>query len=256
MTDLRRGPPIVLETTRVRGGGSARLGAVVLAGVVGLVAWIGISGPPDPVVPASRRPDVAQISSPSPSATTTAATTPEPSIAPTREPTATPRSALASIESDDLSMVATLGRRQFMTWLRPVKPGHLSGSFEMPIPPPATQGTLEFEQVWRTVAEVWRTPSHDAWATLAKWDLRLESLSAASGREYVVFDRVMPARPMVRDVSLLVARGYRITVRARSGNGRGLITIDVHLAAGNQLKGNDGIFGWPIVAQLDVEPPR
>jgi len=136
-----------------------------------------------------------------------------------------------------------------MTWLRPVKPGHLSGSFQMPIPPPATEGTLELEQVWRTVAQAWRTPSHDAWATLATWDLRLESLSAASGREYVVLDRVMPARA-VRDVSLLVARGYRITVRAQSGVPLGTVTVDVQVAAGRQLVGNDGIFGWPVIAQI------
>jgi len=120
----------------------------------------------------------------------------------------------------------------------------------MPFPPPATEGTLELEQVWRTVAQTWRTPSHDAWATLATWDLHLESLSASSEREYVLLDRIMPARPTVRDLSMLVTGGYRITVRAHSGVPLGVVTVDVHMAAGRQLEGNAGIFGWPVVAHL------
>ena len=258
MTDLRRVPAHVLKTTRVPGGVSAKLGSVALAGVLGVVVWIGISGRPPPV-PASRASDVAQVPSAIRSAPAKTAATPAPLISPTPEPTATPQPAIASIEADDLSIVATLGNRQFMTWLRPLKQGHLSGTFRMPIPVPAKEGTLELEQVWRTVEQVWRTPSHDAWTTLATWDLSLESLSAAGGREYVVLDRTMPARPNVRDVTLLVARGYRITVRAQSGIPRGLITIDIQMAAGRQLVGNDGIFGWPVVAQLarpTSEAPR
>jgi hypothetical protein len=150
-----------------------------------------------------------------------------------------PPAAVASIETGDLSLIATIGGRQFMTWLRPTDQGHLSGTFGIPIPPPATDGKLKLEQVWRTVEQAWRSPSHRAWATLSTWDLRLESLSAASGREYIVLDRTIPART-ARGVSLLVSRGYRIIVRAQSGTPRGLMTVDIQIAPGHQLVGDDG----------------
>lgn len=247
---MRPEPPNVLETTRVRGGLSARLAAVAIALVLGLVAWIGMSGPSATIAPASRAPDVAQLSNATPEATAEAVATAQPLTSPVPTPPSTAPTAEASIERDDLSIVAKIGRRQFLTWLRPVKHGHLSGSFRMPFPPPATEGTLELEQVWRTVEQAWKKPSHDAWATLATWDLHLESLSAASEREYVVLDRIVPARPTVEDLSMLVTRGYRITVRAHSGVPHGVVTVDVEMAAGRRLEGNDGIFGWPVVAQL------
>lgn len=245
-----RGPSSV-EVARVRGGISPRVGAVAVAGVLAAVVWIGISGRPAPTAPASERPGVAQVPTERPSATADA----EATVTPIRPVSPSPGSTRApprgaSIEADDLSIVATIGNRQFMTWLRPAEHGHLSGTFRLPIPPPATEGTLELARVWRTVAQIWRTASHDAWATVSTWDLRLESLSAASGRQYLVLDQAMPARPSLRDISPLLTRGYRITVRAKSGVPSGLMSVDIQIAAGHQLEGNDGIFGWPVVGQI------
>jgi hypothetical protein len=246
------------EIAQVSSGRSARLGAILVAGALVTVVWIGISGRPAPVVPASERPGLAQATTARPSATTDAqaAATPLPPVPPSPGPIVTPPPAAASIESDDLSIVATIGNRQFMTWLRPAGPGHLSGTLHVPVPPPATEGTVELEQVWRTVAQMWRTPSHEAWTTLGTWDLRLESLSPASGREYVVLDRTVPGRPTVRDVSQLVTRGYRITIRAQSGVPRSPMIVDVQIAGGHQLVGDDGLFGWPVVQIHAQAVPR
>lgn len=255
MTDLRRDAPNVLETTRVRGGASARLVAVAVAGVLGLVVWIGISGRPAPVVPASLGPDLAQVSSPSPSttaaavATPVAVTTPAPVISPTPRPAVTPRPGAAFVATDHYSVVATIGNRQFITMLEQTEEGRLSGILSVPIPPPATNGTLELAQVWSTV-------SHDAFLTLAKWDLRLESLSAASGREYLVLDRSVPARRTLRNVPAPVTSGYTITVRAQSGIYRGLLSVDIRVGPNRQLVGDDGIFGSSVVAQLPMPTPE
>jgi len=251
MTGMNPRRPTVLQTTRIRGGTSWRLAAVAIAAVLGLVAWIGTSGPHLPVAP-SRAPEAAQIPTASPSAPADPVSTSQPRISPTPQPAPTPLSAVASIERDDLSVVATIGRRQFMAWLRPAGPGHLSGTFRLPIPPPATAGTLELEQVWRTVAQAWRTPSHDAWATLGTWDLHLETISDRGEREYVLLDRFVPAQPMVRDLSLLVTHGYRITVRAHSGAPLGLVTVDIQIVGGN-LERWDGTLDGPVVAAVGSE---
>ena len=179
--------------------------------------------------------EIAQGPSAAASATPLASATPGPSTPPRPTPLATSRaviSAIESIESDALSVVATIGGHQYLAWLRPTKNGQLSGTFRLPIPPPATSGTLELEQVWRTVAEVYRSPTRDPWATLDTWDLRLDSLLAVSGDDHVVLDQTVPARPDARDVSLLINTGYRIVVRAQTGRRRSVVTVEVGVGAG------------------------
>jgi len=133
-----------------------------------------------------------------------------------------------------------------MTRLVPTEQGHLLATFRVPIPGPAKAGTLEFAQVWSSV-------SHDAWVTLATWDLPLESLSAEGGRDHVLLDRTIPARRTLRDAPFPVTRGYQITVRAPGGPNVGVLIVDIRLGPNRQLAGNDGIFGWPVVGQIHRE---
>jgi hypothetical protein len=230
MTDLRPDARKVLETTRIRGGASARLGATVLVAVLGIVVWVGISGRPAPVVPASLRPEVAQVASPSPSAIAQSTATTEPMISPTPEPAVTPRASPAFPATYGYGVVATLGNRQYMALLNETEGGNLSGVFRVPIPPPATNGTLELAQVWSTV-------SNDGWVTINTWDLLLGSLSAASGREYVVLDRSVRPHRTLPNAPAPVNRGYKITVRAQSGISPGVVSVDILLGPGGQIVG-------------------
>ncbi|MEO6350033.1 MAG: hypothetical protein ABIP53_05215 [Candidatus Limnocylindrales bacterium] len=160
------------------------------------------------------------------------------------KPDGTPRLA------DRFLAIATVGDYQFLWNLVEVDDHHLTGVFNIEIPPPATRGRIELAQVWSTV-------SHDAWNALASWELNLESLSAASGREYVVLDRVIRARPHAVDQPLPIKNGYQIKVRAQSGAVRGQVTIDVFLGSGrSNLVGDDGIFGWPSVALMHMLSKR
>jgi len=167
-----------------------------------------------------------------------------PIATPSAPPVEGPPPAVDLVAADDFSVVATIAGRQFPARLESTELGrHLSGTIAVAIRGPIVAGTLEFAQVWRTV-------SHDAWATLATWDLPLEMLRADGNREQVLLDRSVRARPTLRDAPLPLTRGYRITVRTPGGgNWVGLI-VDIQIGPNRQLVGNDGIFGWPVVGQL------
>jgi len=241
-----RQDPAPVEVARVRGGISARVGAVAVASVLGAVIWIGVSGRPGPTVPASERPGVARAPTASPSTTVGETITPVPNGPPSKPPAGASPAPVAFLTADDFSVVTTIGNSQLMTRLVPTEQGHLLATFRVPIPGPAKAGTLEFAQVWSSV-------SHDAWVTLATWDLPLESLSAEGGRDHVLLDRTIPARRTLRDAPFPVTRGYQITVRAPGGPNVGVLIVDIRLGPNRQLAGNDGIFGWPVVGQIHRE---
>ncbi len=127
---------------------------------------------------------------------------------------------VAVASAHGLSVVATFGSRQFMTLLQEDEAGHLRGALYVPVPVPGTEGTLQLVQVWTTV-------SHDAWSEIDSWELRLDSLSAGGGREYVILDASVPQRPTSSNVPAPVSRGYQIVVHAQSGPGGGLVSVDI-----------------------------
>jgi hypothetical protein len=241
-----------IETTRIGGGVSWKIGlavvSVVLVGVVG----IGVAGRPPAAVPPPAAVAVASSDAPPTYAPSpgTGMGIPLPQPTPTTRPvTVLAARGLGTVvaATDHYIAVASIGRFQYLWKLHYVDARHLTGTFDLPVPPPATRGTIELAQVWSTV-------SHDAWSTLASWDLHLESVSAASGREYVVLDRTVRGRPREIDRPLPVKNGYQIRVRAESGVMGGRIKIDVILASGRHtLVGDDGIFGWPTVALIPVD---
>jgi hypothetical protein len=241
-----------IETTRLGGGMSWKVGLAAVSAVLIAIVGIGVAGRPP--APTPRPIAAASDAAASDAAPSTAAASPATGMGiPLLPPTPTTRPVIqpdprmpADLESvgDHYMAVAFIGPFQYLWKLNYVDARHLTGTFELPVPPPATRGTIELAQVWSTV-------SHDAWSTVASWDLHLESVSAASGREYVVLDRTIRARPRETDSARPVKNGYQIKVRAESGVMGGRIKIDVTLGSGrNQLVGDDGIFGWPTLAAV------
>ena len=228
-------PGTALATVRVSSGNSARLGAIAVAGLLVTVIWIAVSDP-----------SAVTLDNEALAATVPASNTPAASAGPSGPLDLPGPGAVAAASSNRFSIVATIGGRQFITLLEEDGSGNLAGSFEVTLPLAATKGTIEFSQVWMTV-------SHDAWATIGAWQVGFEPIAGASRREHVVLDVSMRPRRTVRNAPPPVARGYRITVRAQGAGAHGNVWVDINLGPRGQLEGNDGIFGWPVVAQLD--PP-
>ncbi|MEX2546616.1 MAG: hypothetical protein WD830_02360 [Chloroflexota bacterium] len=221
------------QVVSVGGGRSARIGALVVAGVLVSVVWIGMSGRSAPQPPPSTARAVAVEPTEAP-----------PTLAVPPTPTAPPVTVRVAYDPDDIfGVYVVLGDSQFITILAEFEPGHLTGRLRVPIPPPATQGTFVFQQFSAPSAP--GRPVH-----VAQWPLRVASLVAASGREYVVLDETMPARRTLLYAPRPVLRGFHVTVRAQSGVVYGELTIDIQIGPNQRIIGDDGIYGWPVVAQL------
>jgi hypothetical protein len=247
--------PQPIETTRLGGGISWKLGLAVVSVVLVGVAGIGIAGRP----PASTRPAVADAATAQPGPTTSASVVGSPLTSPTtgtrgpviRHLPAGPTaevgggtSADVDLSRGDYAVVAKLAEREFSSRLARSARGGLTATLKIPIPPPATDGTVELVRIWSTV-------SHDAWAPIASWPLRREALSAASGREYVVLGWTISGRPIPARSNIPIVNGFRITIRAQSGIARGILNVEIDKESPrHQLVGDDGIFGWPSVALL------
>jgi hypothetical protein len=229
--ELPDGPPPELTTTRVASGVSALLVAVAVAGVlVGVVGFAFVNRPP-------ARAPVA--------------------VAPTEEPTVpqvTPdaRTAVFQVVPDGASPVydgygveLVIAGRRYPGQLFGAAADHLSTAFSVPETLAGGEATLH-------LAKVSSSYSHDIVAPIGDWQVplaRLESIRAKS----TLLDKRVEAEPLRVDAPSLVQAGYEIIVRASpAANSAHLLAIDVlaHPAVRNQIEGNDGIFGWPVVAQL------
>jgi hypothetical protein len=226
------------NVVRLGGGRSARAGAVVVAAALVTVVWIGLSGRSAPPTIPPQTSAVAVAPSPSTEPTSTA-------LAPSRT---APPIAVAAGSDEVFGVFAVLGDNQYIAILAEPDDGHLTGSMRVPIPPPATQGTFVFQQL--------SAPSARGQPVMVgRWPLRVESLVAASGREFVVVNESEPPRRTLLNAPRPVLRGYHIEVRAQSGVISGEITIDIRLGPNQRIIGDDGIYGWPTVALIPVDEP-
>lgn len=221
-------------TTRLGGGRSAWVGAVVVLSLLGGLIWVGVSGRPS--APSQPVADASGTQLPS-----GAAATPS-TIRTPQTPVPGSRPAAGAPKLDHFSLVATLGASQSVANLHADSTGDLSGEASLVIPKSGTNGTLELDQVWITM-------SHDSWVTLGTWNVRLE-VPMAAGADSVLLDRLVPARPSPSDAPQPVVLGYRIVVHARAGSPRGSLKVDISVGLRHQLVGDDGNFGWPTVAQI------
>lgn len=119
-----------------------------------------------------------------------------------------------------LNVVATLGNQQFMTMLEEDEAGNLSGEFRVPLPLPTTEGTLDLSRAWMTV-------SHDAWAPIGSWDLRLASPTAVAGNEYIALNAYVPSHLDSDLIPGPVSGAYQITVREQPRSTNVLVIVEI-----------------------------
>ena len=182
------------EISRVRGGGSARIGAVILSIALVAVVWIGISGQksPGPVsaVPTALPSTTKSAGSDFSNASPVPAATVKPSATP-----APPKSYGASL---------SIGSIRYATIMSELSPGHLSAELHFPSPPRLPVGTLEFR-------ELWKYDNVDAAIEIGTWTIDLDALAAATRTPANVLDESVPAQREAKDAPPPVRAGYRIT---------------------------------------------
>ncbi len=224
-------PRIELSTTRVGGGGSARLVALVTAGVLGAVVWVGLSGQ------AADEPAPAQLALP------TAAATARSTLAPRRTPDYEFIRPTIPLGADGFGVLALIGSQRYLVVLQEIEVDHLYATMRLPFPRPAAEGTLE-------LAQFWTRDNRPNFVSLGTVRLPLDPLVPETSQQGTVLDRTSPPQLTSSGVPRLVQRGYRLTVRAESRRSFAVLVIDVRIGPKRQLQGDDGIFGWPTILNL------
>jgi len=199
-----------LEITRVRSGGSARIGAVVLAAALIGVVWIGVSGRQTPA------PVAVLPSAPS-----------RPSDSPTRAPRLPPPSPITTPAptpgvADTYGASLAIGNVRYVTILSELQPGHLSGELHFPSPPRLPEGTLQF-------SELWKDGHVEAAVAIGEWTVDLTALGAATRTPAEVVAASLPPQVTLLDVPPPVTRGYRINVAGSNDLLFTRLSIDVVL---------------------------
>ncbi len=210
------------ETTRVRGGGSARIGAVVVAVVLVAIAWVGISGRPNPA-PRSAVPTLAAAAAPSGGSGLSNAR-PDPAV-PTPDVTPVPTPKPAATYGASLAM----GNVRYVTILSELQPGHLTGELHFPSPPLLPTGRFTF-------SELWHDGLVEGAVAIDEWAIDLDALASATRTAATVVEASVPAQRSVLDVPPPVTRGYEISVVGRNDLLFSQLLIDVTLGAN---RGND-----------------
>jgi len=194
-----------LEIVRIGGGASARIGALVVVGVLAAVVWVGMSNRPPAV-------GTAQTQLPAAAATRSIP-------APTPAPTLTPR---PTVPPETYGVSATIGNRSYVAALEELRPGHMAAILRVPIPPDAGSGVLTITQLW--AAEVWNNP-----VVVGDWTMPLDPLFARNREPELIIDADMPARPKRDDVPSKVRGGFGLQVYAQNDLLFGIISIEVTL---------------------------
>ncbi len=224
-------PGLTPTTTRLGGRRSAWAGALVVLSLLGGLIWVGVAGRPS----ASPKPIVADASpSPVPGG---AAATSTPSVV---QPSATPPSELAG---ESFGVSASIGGHQYLAYLDEIEPGYLFTSFRVTNPPEAAEGTLSLDEVWVNRAM-------DSTVAVGEWQLPLDPLLSNSQREGTVIDVTVSPRPRLLNVPVPVIRGYHLTVYAKNDLLFGTVAVEIRIGPNQRIRGDDGIYGWPTVAQL------
>ena len=241
---MSRQPDIDLESTaqagRVSGGRSARIAALLVAGVLVTVVWIGMSG----------------RSTPPPPQPTNLAVALEPTDAPpTTEPTPTATPAIGQeipdgpvAEADEVfGVYAEFGFNQYITVLSEPEPGHLVGHLQMRLPIPDAKGIFVFEQL--ASRDLTGGPRF-----IGDWPISVETVSA-NGPDVLVLNVSPPARRSMLGSPTPVNRGFQLQVNARRDLANGELQIDVRIGPTRQIVGDDGLLGWPSVATMTAMQP-
>ncbi|MEX2546617.1 MAG: hypothetical protein WD830_02365 [Chloroflexota bacterium] len=193
-----------LEVARVGGGGSARLGALVVVGVLVAVLWVGLSNRPG-TVPAS----------------TPARTSAQPVAVASAPPTPTPRRTAPAFA---YAVGATIEGVKYVAAFDELRPGYLSTTLRVPLPVNARSGILTITELW---ASDFRNSSRAVGST--EWPLPLDPFFSTIRGPELVIDVAMPARPNRDDVPPRVRGGFTLNVYAENDLLFGILSIEVLL---------------------------
>ena len=234
------------ETTPLGGGLAARLTALVVAGALVAVVWVGMSDgstPPAVPIPVAQAPlgsVTATGSAPEPSS----ADDVSPSPLATSRPTATP--------SDRYVAAGTIGSEEFRAPLDEVENGHLTGRYRLRQRPQSDELTYEIVQLEKVgqwnFSEV---------ATVGAWSHSLAELAAnhRSGVEPVT-GRIR-ARPRWWGGPRPIRRGYELRVSVGlTLDDVAVVFFDMQLGQTRPTMGDDGIFDRMIWGTTGVESRR
>jgi hypothetical protein len=222
------------QIARIGGRRSAVIGTVAVIGVLIAVIWVGISGRSAPVAPPPN-PAVAVL----PSAAPTAG---EPTARPTPFTLGEPDGPTALVAGDVFGAFATFGYNRYITILTESEPDHLIGRIAIPLPIDQNDGTFSFQQF--SAPQARGRP-----VKIATWPINVESVAADSPL-VVVVDESMAARRTLLNAPRPLLRGFHLTVTAQRDGIAGELAIDILIGPNQRILGDDGIFGWPTLANI------
>ncbi len=200
--DRQTEPGSALEVVRIGGGASARLVALVVAGVLATMVWVGLSSRlPTTGNPPTQRPAIAG-----------ATARPLPTMRTTPAPTTPPSTYAVS---------ATIGNRAYLAALDESRPGHMFATLRVQMPPDETSGTL-------TISEFGVDPRSNP-VPVGDWNLPLDPLFAVSRDPQLVIFAGMPARLDRDDIPSKVRGGFALRVFAENDLLFGVISIELTL---------------------------
>ena len=209
------GAPPKLATTRLEGGRSARLVALGIVLVLGVVAYVGMSGrtpATSPVALTLTPPPAGVVAQPTPTPTRTPTPTPEPITA---------VDSRGGSSTTSLSLGLSLGGQVVDALLGEVASDQWTAAYRIPRSTEASRGTLTLTQIGF---------DDEPTVELGGWGIAL----SPSG---IILDAFQPpTAEAARSLSAprLLRNGYRIEARARRGGGYDLLDVSVQVA-GNPL---------------------
>ena len=230
-------------TTPLGGGLSARLTALLVAGALVAVMWIGMSDrstpPAVPIPIAQARPSTAPATGSAPEPSPAADVSPSPLATP--RPTATP--------SDRYVATGTIGGEVFRAPLDEIKDGHLTGQYWLRDRPQGDD--LAYEIVQLEKVEPW---NFSQVATVGAWSHSLAELAANHRGGVEPVTARIQARPGWWGGPRPIRRGYELRVSVRlTFDDVAVVYFDMQLGKTRPTMGDDGIFDRMIWGTPGVE---
>jgi hypothetical protein len=213
-----REPVPELATTGTGGGRSARVIAVAVAVVLGVVVYLGVSGRSSPASPSPEPSNLVAVGSRPPRADDFG-----PGSEGADEVQAIRADPTAPLLYQFLGTSLSMNGRATLAVLDEVAPDRYRGMYRIPYSRVALTADLQFEAITASV-------SHDDLDRLGVWTLPLDSLRGVGAPPSVVLDMVEPGRaqPLSNpEFNSLATNGFRITVSTTNEDGGGVMAIDV-----------------------------
>jgi hypothetical protein len=210
------------ETDSVRAGGSARIGAVIVAIALIAIVGVGLSGRQTPAPNSAIGP----AATPAPTLSGTGVSNERP-VAAVPTPTTAPATA---VPAEAYGASLAIGNVRYVTVLSELEPGHLTGELHFPSPPLRRTGTFAFSEL-RHDRQVERVVAID------EWTVDLDALANATRTTATVVEASVPPQSALLNVPSPVARGYDISVAGINDLLFSRLFVDVTLAGDRDASG-------------------